>query len=74
MATASADSVVEKKPLTVEELNVLRLEGFATDLTISTREGTDVEAHRVIIAGSCPAMQEELSKKDKLDLSSLPLW
>ncbi len=74
MATAPADSIVETKPLTVEELNDLRLEGFATDLTISTREGTNVEAHRVVIAASCPALKEELSNKDNLNLSRFPLW
>ncbi len=56
-----------QQPFSVEELNNLRLEGFATDLTISTREGTDVRGHRVIIAASCPAMKEELSTKNTLD-------
>ncbi len=73
MATAPVGNTVEHQPLSVEELNHLRLEGYATDLVISTREGTDVKAHRVIIAASCPAMKEELSTKNTLDLSRFPL-
>ncbi len=73
MATSPAD-ITAKKPLpSFEELNRLRLEGYGTDITISTREGTDVRAHRVIMVASCPAMKEELATQDELNFSRFPL-
>ncbi len=72
MATAAPEFSITQQPPTIEQLNELRQEGWATDVDIAAKDGEVVKAHRVVLGAACPALKQQLEDEQKLDLSRFP--